>query len=106
MQPFTATWREDGALHLWGELDMAREKDLLSAFVGGWDGQPELVIDLSELRFIDSTGIRALLRLAERTERGVVIRGARENVRRSLEIVRVADWDRVTLAETDGTPDA
>lgn len=102
MRSFEATWRE-GALYLRGELDLAREQDLLDSFAAGWDGQPELVVDLSELRFIDSTGIRALLRLAQRTDRGVVLRAPRDNVRRALEIVRVAEWDRVTISEGPST---
>jgi anti-anti-sigma regulatory factor len=54
------------------------------------DGHGELILDLSELTFIDATGTRALLELAELTApRGVVLRHPRTNVDRVLEIVRI-----------------
>jgi anti-sigma B factor antagonist len=98
MQPFEATWR-NGALHLSGELDIATEEDLLDAFVAGWEGQPEVVIDLSGLRFIDSTGILALLRLAQRVDGEVILCAPTGIVRKSLEIVGVTAWERVTVVE-------
>jgi anti-sigma B factor antagonist len=64
---------EDGEttkLSLRGELDLAKApelKDGLDRALG--DGAAEVVVDLSELTFIDSTGI-ALLVLAKRGDRG------------------------------------
>ena len=53
------------------------------------DGQREFVVDLSGLSFLDSTGLRAMLALAARTDRGVVLRDPPPNVRRILEIAAV-----------------
>ena len=51
---------------LGGELDMASAKTLQEALEPVVKGKQRLVLDLSELTFIDSSGIRALLELANR----------------------------------------
>ena len=60
-------------LRLTGELDLVSEPVLADALAQG-DGQP-LRIDLSELAFMDSTGLRALLGLQR--EHGDVSSAAR-----------------------------
>lgn len=67
----TVTTAEDGTLMVSGEIDMAGgpileqamlERDAqLSAGSGG-----DLVVDLAEVHFIDSSGLRCLLALARR----------------------------------------
>lgn len=58
----------DGAslavLTLTGEVDMssAHEIDAVVAVVAGWNETTDVVIDLSSVSFIDSSGIAALLR--------------------------------------------
>ena len=58
----------DGAslavLTLSGEVDMssAHEIDAVVAVVAGWNETTDVVIDLSSVTFIDSSGIAALLR--------------------------------------------
>jgi anti-anti-sigma factor len=56
--------RADGTtLHLAGELDMATARRLEAAVANALDREEaELVVDLNEVRFMDSTGLRALLR--------------------------------------------
>jgi anti-anti-sigma factor len=78
-----------------GELDAAGEhafeRALEPALV---NGRAELVIDLSGVTFIDSTGIRCLIRANERANGcGMTIRfqGATGVVRRALEIVGLPD---------------
>jgi anti-sigma B factor antagonist len=79
----------DGALYLSGELDMVNADGVPHAVLAN-DGQGELVLDLSEVTFIDSTGIRALLKLAEvAAPRNVVLRHPRTNVNRVLAIVSI-----------------
>jgi anti-anti-sigma factor len=54
------------------------------------DGTCDLVLDVSGLSFIDSTGIRAILNLAAKTApRAVVLRHPRPNVENVLNIVRI-----------------
>lgn len=91
MEGFTATW-QDGVLRLSGELDLATEEDLLIAFRGGPNDGPEVIFDLSELEFIDSTGIRAFVTIAkEASPRGVVLRSPRRAVRKVINLTRLED---------------
>lgn len=48
-----------------GEIDVAAEQTFLAAAVEALDraSTPDLVVDLTEVTFIDSSGLRALLRL-------------------------------------------
>lgn len=80
----------DRVLYLTGELEMATAEGFPAQARATLDGQRELILDISELAFIDSTGIRALLRLAELTgPKGVVLRHPRPNVEAVLEIVNI-----------------
>ena len=67
-----------------GELDLGSAEVLGTAIVP--NGEVCLTLDLSKLRFIDSSGLHALERLA-RSERIVVLRGPTANVRRVFGIV-------------------
>jgi anti-anti-sigma factor len=57
-------------LELVGELDVAQEGPVREALKQVLDSQPEsLVLDLSQLSFIDSTGIGIVIGLKKTTER-------------------------------------
>lgn len=57
------------------------------------DTQRELVLDPSELTFLDSTGIRAFLVVANTVEGGVILRKPTPSVRRVLDLVGIeARW--------------
>ena len=91
MAGFTATW-QDGVLRLSGELDLATDEDLLTAFRSASNGSSEVVVDLSELQFIDSTGIRAFVTIAqEASPRSVVLRSPRRAVRKVIGLTRLED---------------
>ena len=82
------------ALH--GELDLATVDEALAAFEQSVDGQPEVVVDLSGLTFMDSTGVRLLLRLHGR-QNGRRVRFAQPSpqVARILELTGIGpvfDW--------------
>jgi anti-anti-sigma factor len=73
-------------LRLTGELDLVSEPVLADALAQG-DGHP-LRIDLSELAFMDSTGLRALLGL-QRDHGDVKLRGPLQPaVQRLLELTQ------------------
>jgi len=82
-------------LRLDGELDLASaplfEREIESAEIGA---TPTLVLDLENLEFIDSTGLRIILAAHERSlERGqefAVTRGSPQ-VQRLLSITRVGE---------------
>ena len=91
MEGFTATWH-DGVLRLSGELDLAADDDLLIAFRSGSHDGSEVILDLSELSFIDSAGIGALTAIVrEASPRGVVLRSPRRNVRKVIDLTRLED---------------
>lgn len=97
METFTATWSADGVLHLSGELDLAYEDDLLAA-LKSWTGGSRLVVDLSRLAFIDSTGIRALATLAKEAGSGrIVLRSPGPSVRQVLDLVGIETWPNVSI---------
>jgi anti-anti-sigma factor len=78
-------------LRLTGELDIATADDMLAAGRRALEDARHgpLFLDLSELSFCDSTGMRSLLRLnheALRCGRTVVLRNVQPNVRRVMEI--------------------
>jgi anti-anti-sigma factor len=86
---FVVRW-EGGTLHLSGELDIAHEKEVFAAVREAPDGHTPLVVQMAELEFIDSTGIRALLTLAKGVAPcDVVLRSPRPNVRRVLDLVEI-----------------
>jgi anti-anti-sigma factor len=84
-RPFETRVDPDGVVWLSGELDMATADPFTKTVFANVDGQ-QLVLDLSELTFLDSTGIRAIFELARARQEAVVLRNLRPNVRNVLAI--------------------
>ena len=78
--------RTDGGGMMWlaGELDLAQMDTFIETVAAGTDGRRQIVLELSELTFLDSSGIRAILRVAQLVPDGVILRNPRENVRAVL----------------------
>ena len=97
MEGFTATW-QDGVLRLSGELDLATDDCLLTAFRSGSNHGSDVILDLSELEFMGSTGIRAFLTIAdEASPRGLVLRSPRPAVRKVIDLTRLEDEARIRV---------
>jgi anti-anti-sigma factor len=80
----------DSTLHLAGELDIDSADRFTAAALSHADGQRGLTLDLSELTFLDSGGIRAILRLARGMQPAtLVLRHPRTNVKQVLDIVQI-----------------
>jgi anti-anti-sigma factor len=80
----------DGVIYLGGELDLLSADRVESEAFDRADGPHDLVLDLTDVSFIDSTGIRAFLRLAQRLHpRCLVLREPQPHVQHVLEIVRI-----------------
>ena len=80
----------DGVFYVAGELDIASVDEFRAGVSPCLDGNDEVVLDLSELVFVDVIGIRAFLGLAEQIRpRTVVLRTPRRNVARVLDILHV-----------------
>jgi anti-anti-sigma factor len=87
-RPFEARIEPDGVVRLSGELDLATADILSQTVASCLDGQ-QPVLDFSQVTFVDSTGIRAILQLAHAKGRTVVLRNLPLNVRKVLEIAGV-----------------
>lgn len=81
-------------LRLTGELDLATAGRLREALEEAHDrGQKTVVLDLSELRFIDSSGLHELVVAFNRQRAAggdVILRAPTDQTRRVLEIVGLA----------------
>jgi anti-anti-sigma factor len=90
LQISSADTPEVAVLRLEGELDIA-SAPLLERAIQGLDSldQRRVLIDLSELSFMDSTGLRALLQARQRaadTERELRLRHGPRQVQRVFEL--------------------
>jgi len=80
---------DESILELSGEVDMSNAHQLEEALATALEGtDARLVVDLAGLEFIDSTGLRSLVRFHQRdqTETEIVWRNARGQVAEVLEI--------------------
>lgn len=94
-----------------GELDLSTLDQLTDALDRSLDGTPELVVlDLRELTFLDSSGLRVMLglhaRLHDAGGRLVLVRGPRR-VHRVLELTRATEELDIVVdpAEVDAERD-
>jgi anti-sigma B factor antagonist len=84
----------DGVLWLSGEFDMAEVERFVRTATAWVDGRREVVVDLSELTFLDSSGIGAVVRFANLVcAKGLFLRDPSESVGTVLTITGV---DRLT----------
>jgi anti-anti-sigma factor len=72
-----------------GELDMAVTDDFLAAARAAARGPDAFVVDLSDLEFIDSRGIGAIVAFAKEIRGDVVLLHPRPPVRRVIELTGV-----------------
>lgn len=91
-------------LSLAGELDIATASRIEEALRAAEEAAPALlVLDLRQLSFMDSTGLRTILgadaRAREAGRRVVVVQGD-ENIRRVFEVTRL--YERVEIVDDPG----
>ena len=80
----------EGTLRLSGEFDMTSVETFRLAVETSADPEREIVLDLTELTFLDSSGIRAILTMAQEIgTNGVLLRNPQPNVRRVIEIIDI-----------------
>jgi len=79
----------DRDFQLHGELDMAMVDAFLENTAGALDSPGDIVLDLTRLTFIDSSGLKAVAELAQRVDGNVVFRCPPPNVLRILDILGV-----------------
>jgi anti-anti-sigma factor len=97
---------EFSVVRLPAEIDLANSSEVLASLLGTINrGGANLVVDARDVRFIDSSGLNALVRARERTEAmsgSLHLVAASRRLRRLLEITRL---DRV-LHRVDAVEDA
>jgi len=87
-QPFSVRFDDDGVAWLSGELDLAAADSFLQRVESTLDGhQP--VLDLSDVTFVDSSGIRAILALSRTKGKTVTLRNLPDNIRKVFVIAGV-----------------
>jgi anti-anti-sigma factor len=79
----------DGVLWLSGEFDLAAVDVFMRVACDSVDGQREVVLDLSNVDFLDSSGVHAITTFSSVCKRGVVLRSPSESIRRIIELVGI-----------------
>ena len=88
----------DGTLRLSGEFDMSSVETFRLAVETSADPEREIVLDLADLTFLDSSGIRAILTAAQEIgTKGVLLRNPQPNVRRVIELVGIQGRSGIRL---------
>ena len=89
-------------LALSGELDMASAGDFRDFATSAIDPSRRVVLDISELGFVDSSGVRSIVRLAESAcPHGLILLHPRENVQRILDILAIEQIQGVSVRRRD-----
>ena len=91
-----------------GELDMATADELLSGLAPAVaDGTGDVVVDVSELSFVDSSGLRALIHLSRELEgRGrLVLVGPTPPVQRVLGLVQASTFPNFEVMPSADEPE-
>jgi anti-sigma B factor antagonist len=99
-EPFSVTERDEAGVHVIavaGELDIATAPDLCVRLDNSrMARRPRLLVDLSDVDFCDSTGLRALLGAASEVRahggRFAIVCPSDGDVARLLHIVGAAEW--------------
>lgn len=89
-------------LTLAGEVDPQTTEQLDQAVDGALEASANLVLDLGGVTFIDSAGLRSLIRAQRRTEQdggSLVLRSPRPSTLRVLEITGLTDELTVELSD-------
>ena len=84
---FSVRGDEEGVFWLTGEFDLAQQDVFKGLVFANLDGNRDVVLDCSELTFLDSSGIRAILKFASTVPRDVIIRNPTDHVRTVLAMV-------------------
>jgi anti-anti-sigma factor len=99
MARFGITIDVDCTVRLSGDLDMAAAVDFARIAGSALDGRRELVLDMTRLEFLDSSGIRAIVDLAMRTDRGILLRGPNRTVRRAIDLTGIVGQRGIRLED-------
>lgn len=87
-----------------GEMDISNAETLYAVLDKEGAGEGDITLDLSELSFIDSSGIRVLLRTMDRLEgRGkLVLLSPSSSVRHVLSLMGLEERGSIEVVSEDG----
>jgi len=90
---------EPRTVRLIGELDASNADEFLDTLLKHVDGDGDLVLNLAELSFIDSMGLRSLLRIATGLENTgkLVLDSPQRAVARTIEVVGLEQADNIAI---------
>ncbi len=93
--------RENGTFRLVGEIDMSNAAELSRRVGGEVVEGTQLVFDCSDLRFVDSTGMAAIVEITRAlgTSGRLVLRSPPHSLRKAVEVLGL---DRLQNLEFDG----
>lgn len=75
-----------------GELDLSTYEDASTELASLFDGSGDVTLEVGDLSFVDSSGIRLFIRLHQSLDGGVlVLRSLQPHVERLLRIAGLAD---------------
>ena len=80
--PEFSTRRADGCIRVAGDIDVLTAPQLKSALLEGSPRRAPLVVDISEVPFIDSSGLNVLFEVARRLPGDLVLLHPSRGVRR------------------------
>ena len=92
---WTFDHRTDGVvgMDVVGDVDMAAEEPFVNAVVALFDGSAtRLDIDLANVEFMDSAGLRALMRLRQDFAERIVVTSVSPSVERLFAVAGVTEW--------------
>lgn len=94
---------EPRTLRLIGEMDISNAASLASVLEDKAEGEGDITLELSELTFIDSSGIRVLLRAMDRLDgRGkLVLLSPTSSVRHVLSLMGLEDQGSILVKAED-----
>jgi anti-sigma B factor antagonist len=92
----------EGVVYLSGEFDLAEVENFSRQTTSTIAGRDEVVLDLSGVTFLDSSGMNAIIWLAQCVGgRGFVLRNPQPGVARVLAIARIADIPGIQIEQSE-----
>ncbi len=75
---------------LHGELDMANERELAAAFDAVLGSGAPVTVDMRQLRFMDSSGIKVIIAAAKAAPNAcIILHGVHDSVQRVVHMTRI-----------------
>src|SRR5437867_294505 len=92
MSNFSVRQSDDGVFHLSGELDLAEVVTFFAQTEAALNRRDPVVLDLEGVTFVDSSGLHAIVILAEQCRGGgLVLRAPRPQVARVIDMLRLEE---------------